>query len=217
MQFRKKDDQVTLKVNEHHEEISKAFASFNEFFTVLLTDNPDVNRLASIKVNIDSCEASADRKVRETILLLKKSFLPSTRKNIISILQLTDEIANRCQSVTRQIMLEKIRLPKDVHSDVLEIIKITAGQLKLIYTATEQLFNDYKTIYKDRTILHDISVEETHIDNIENLLHERIFNLDLSLCEKIYYTDVIKNICQISDILEDIADQIQIMLIEREA
>ena len=49
------------------------------------------------------------------------------------------------------------------------------------------------------------------------MLHTRVFELDLSLCEKIYYRDLIEDICDLSDTIEDIADQIQIMLIEREA
>lgn len=44
-----------------------------------------------------------------------------------------------------------------------------------------------------------------------------MFDLDISLCEKIYYRDLIEDICDLSDVIEDIADQIQIMLVEREA
>ncbi len=49
------------------------------------------------------------------------------------------------------------------------------------------------------------------------MLHSRIFSLDIPLYEKVYYKEIVENICQISDIIEDISDQIQVMLIEREA
>ena len=93
----------------------------------------------------------------------------------------------------------------------------TKRQLDLMYGAVDKLLNEYNVIFKDRKILDDIRSEESMVDNIEHMLHERIFELDISLCEKVYYRTLICDLCQISDIIEDISDQIQVMLVERES
>ena len=136
---------------------------------------------------------------------------------LIAVIQSTDTVANTCQEITRRIMLEKISLPVSLHAYILEIIAITKDQLSILYVAIEKLFNDYKSISGNRKLLDDIRTEESKIDRIEAILHDRIFALDLPLYEKVYYRDLIETICDLSDIIEDIADQIQIMLVEREA
>ena len=145
------------------------------------------------------------------------AFLPVTRKNLITIVQCTDEVANECQEIVREVWLENIQVPTVIRKDLLDIISITKGQLVILYDAVGKLLNDYKDLNDNRKILDDIRAEEHRVDGIEAMLHARIFELDLSLCEKIYYKDLLENVCNISDIIEDISDQIQVMLVEREA
>jgi uncharacterized protein Yka (UPF0111/DUF47 family) len=109
-----------------------------------------------------------------------------------------------------------MRVPSVLHSDVLEIIAITKRQLDMLCGALDKLLSEYHELFRNRKILDDIRSEESMVDNIEHMLHERVFELDMPLCEKVYYRTLICDICQISDIIEDISDQIQVMLVERE-
>lgn len=215
--FSKKNARISKCFYDHHESVALCFEHFERFFKTLFSDNADPNLLESIKVAIDHCESAADEELREAVSVTSESFLPVTRKNLITLVQSTDEIANLCQEVARQIILEKIVLPQPLHRDILDIISITKGQLEMLYVAMDKLLNDFKDIFKDRKILSDIRNEESRVDHIEALLHKRIFELDLTLCEKIYYKDLLETICDISDTIEDIADQIHVMLVEREA
>lgn len=213
----KKNSKISKCFDEHNEHVEECFENLEKFFEELFSEHPDKHLLDSAKVSIDNCEAAADRDLRHIVDLMSESLLPMTRSNLISIAQSTDEIANTCQDVARQIVLEKIEIPTSLRHDIKEILDITRGQMEILYSAIDKLFNDYKDIAKNKKILDDIRTEESHVDNIETMLHTRIFGLDISLCEKIYYKDLIENICQISDIIEDIADQIHIMLVMREA
>ena len=98
---------------------------------------------------------------------------------------------------------------------MLEIIDITRGQLDILYKAVDKLLNNFSDLLKNKKILDDIRREESRVDNIEEMLHERIFEMDLSLTEKIYYRDLVSRIGQISDIIEDLSDRMHIMLIKR--
>ncbi len=215
--FNYKNPKISQCFAKHHEDVVSCLAGFDTFLKDAFA-GADLDRLTSLKAAVDNSEAAADRELRHVVdLLAESSFLPATRSSLISIVQSTDHVANKCQEITRQITLEKIDLPKAVHDDILEIVSITKDQLRILYVAIEKLFNDYKSLNQDRKILDDVRQEESKVDRIEAMLHTRIFDLDISLCEKIYYRDLIEDICDLSDVIEDIADQIQIMLVEREA
>ncbi len=215
--YSKKNDKISSAFYDHHEKVAEAFEELEQFFDILFSETPDYHRLESAKLAVSNAEAAADKDLRHVIMVMKDSFLPINRKNMIGLVQSTDEVANTCEDIARQIFLENITIPTALRHDILEIFEITEKQLSFMYTAIDMLLNDFKKLSKDRKILHDIREEESKVDAIEELLHERIFKMDISLTEKIYYRDLIESIAQISDIIEDIADQISVILIEREA
>ena len=215
--FSKKNQKISQCFYDHGQCVVDCFDSFEKFFTELFSDTPDKNTLDSLYAAIGGFEASADIQLRRTVDAVGSSFLPATRSRLINLAQSTDKLANKCQSVTKQLILEKAKLPSALHRDIIEIIKITKGQLELLYKAVEKVLSDFGGLQKDKTILDDMRAEESRVDRIENMLHARLFELDLPLVEKIYYRGFLEHICDLSDTIEDIADQIQIMLIEREA
>ncbi len=214
--FNNKNPKLSKCFSDHQEDVVNCLGKFEEYMTALFAGT-DRNTLQSMKVAIDNCEHAADEELRHVVDLLSDFFLPTTRTNMIAIVQSTDSVANISQSVARRIFIEKANLPECTHKDILEIIKISKVQLDILYKAVDLLLNDYKKIFKDRKILDDIRAEESKVDSIEQMLYERVFDLDLPLYEKIYYRDFIAHICNISDVIEDIADKIQIMLVERES
>ena len=212
-----KNNKISKSFYEHHEKVEECFKTLIKFVEKLLCEDPDPHQLESLNTAIDSCESAADRTLRQTVDLVHEVFLPVTRANLISIAQSTDEVANLCQDVARQVVTENIRVPKELHHDIDEILLITEGQLALLYASIDKLLNDFNALNKNRKILDDIRAEESRVDDIEDMLHKRIFRLDLPLYEKVYYRDLILSICDISDTIEDVADQIQVMLVQREA
>lgn len=217
IKFSKKDDRVQKCFDDHHNSVAECLEDLEQFLKELFSENCDKNKLESIYVSIDSSESAADTELRHIVDLMSGTFLPQTRSNLIAIVQNTDDVANACQSIARRILLEKIQLPREIHNDILEIIEITRGQLDILYTAVGKLINNFGGLLKNKKILDDIRREESRVDNIEEMLHERIFEMDITLMEKVYYRDLVARICQISDIIEDLSDRMQIMLVEREA
>ncbi len=214
--FSNKNPKLSKCFADHHSDVVTCFEKFEQFFQTLFSENADTIKLQSLKMEIDGSEAAADHELRHVVDMLSDSFLPTTRSNIITLVSSADEVANICQEIVRRIMLEKIQLPSCIHADILQIITITKDQLDMIYTAMDLLINDFKKIYKDRKVLDDVRAEESKVDNIEAVLHGRIFDLDLPLAEKVYYRNMLEHICDLSDVIEDISDKIQVMLVERE-
>ena len=215
--FSNKNPKLSKCFSDHREDVVNCFGKFEEFFKVLFSDNPDPATLQSLKIAVDNCENAADGELRHVVDLLSDSFLPTTRTHLITVVQTTDDVANLCQEIVRHIMLEKVEMPTAIRADLLEIIAITKTQLSILYNAVDLLINDFKTLNNDRKVLDDVRAEESKVDNIQAALHERIFTLDISLAEKVYFRDMMEHICDLSDMIEDISDKIQIMLIARKA
>ena len=192
--FSNKNPKLSKCFSDHREDVVTCFGKFEEFFKVLFSENPDATALQSIKIAVDNSENAADGELRHVVDLLSDSFLPTTRTHLITLVQSTDDVANLCQEIVRHVMLEKIVFPASIRADLLEIIAITKGQLSILYTAVDQLINNFKELNDNRKVLDDIS-----------------------LAEKVYYRDMMEHICDLSDMIEDISDKIQIMLVEREA
>ena len=214
--FSKKNSKISKCFYDHSQNVADCFESLEKFFDILFSENPDRNLLESAKIAVDNCEHAADVELRHTVDAMSGSFLPATRSNLIALAQCLDEVANQTQSIARQIYLEKIMPPKELHHDIKEILSITKEQLQILFSAVDRVVNDFGSFLKDKKILDDVRTEESRVDTIETMLHTRIFELDLPLYEKIYYRDLIEDICQISDIVEDISDRIQVMVVERE-
>lgn len=215
--FSNKNPKLSKCFSDHREDVVTCFGKFEEFFKLLFSENATPAALQSIKIAVDNAENAADGELRHVVDLLSDSFLPVTRTHMITLVQSTDDVANLCQEVVRHIMLEKIAFPEAIRADLLEIIAITKTQLSILYNAVDLLINDYKTLNNNRKVLDDVRAEESKVDNIQAALHERIFTLDISLAEKVYFRDMMEHICDLSDMIEDISDKIQIMLVEREA
>ena len=97
------------------------------------------------------------------------------------------------------------------------IFNITKEQFELLEKSISMLFSKMNALQKDTSLLDEIRALETKVDVIEDKIHENIFTLDISLAEKAQLSHVVELLCDLSDIIEDIADKIQIMLIARKA
>ena len=215
--FNNKNPKLAQCLSNHRTNVSNCFGKFEEFFKILFSDDPDPALLQSVKTVIDNCENAADSELRHFVDMLSDSFLPTTRTNLITLIQSADDVANLCQEIVRHVMLEKIVFPEPIRADLLEVIAVTKTQLCILYKAIDLLINDFKKLNNDRLVLDDVRAKESKVDKIQAHLHGCLFELDITLAEKVYYRDNMEQICKLSDMIENISDKIQIMLIEREA
>ena len=79
------------------------------------------------------------------------------------------------------------------------------------------MFSQFDELLKDHAILDEIRDLESKVDEIEMALYEEIYSQEMGLGEKIQIAGFVEMLCDVSDIMEDVADKIQIMLITRKA
>lgn len=163
-------------------------------------------------------EDIADCSLRAMIdSLAEGSYLPSTREDLISIATSCDKVANKCETIAKIMVQQRIVLPVENVADIMKTVEISRKQFSILEESISMLFSKFNALQKDHSILDRIRALETEVDVIEDRLQDTLFASDRSLAEKLQLSELYVFFGDISDIIEDIADKIQILLIARKA
>ena len=205
-------------IMEQIKDVEKCLVTFKSFMTAAVVEDTSFATLDSLRIAVGDAENAADVSLRAMIDSLSGgSYLPSTREDLISIATSCDKIANKCEDVSKLIVLFKLSLPTQFANDIKEIFSITEQQFAKLEGAIDMLFSNMNALQKNHAILDEIRALETKVDVIEYSISQRIFDMDIELAAKMQLFDLIDLYCDISDVIENIADKIQIMLIARKA
>ena len=199
-------------------QVENCLIKFESFIRAASTPETVIETLASLSAGVGEAEAAADISLRQMIDSLgKTSFLPATRQDLISVATSCDAIANKCETFAQMVVYQQFRFPSDFNEDLLNILSITHAQFEILETSISRLFGNFNGMMKDHSILDDIRGYESEIDVIEQKLYAKTFALDLDLAHQMQIANFVTLACDLSDIIENIADKIQIMLVTRKA
>lgn len=202
-------------VDRHYDYVLESYELFVQFMDEFLTGGitPQAEELCS---KIDRKEKDADATRRAIVNeFMSGGMLAQTRTELLRIVELADGVANKAQDVSRQILYENVSFPDDLKVDVRNMVVLTSQQLTALSTAIELLFSNYEQLIKDNSILEEVKAFENRVDDEELLLIRSVFAMDIPLAEKNHMKYFISKIADVSDLIEDIADAIQIMVVLR--
>ena len=215
--FNKKSNVHDL-IMDQIKDVEKCIVAFKSFMAAAVVEETSPATLDSLRVAVCEAENAADVSLRAMIDSLSSgSYLPSTREDLISIATSCDHVANKCEDVSKLIVLFKLVLPTQFADDLKEIFSITEQQFSKLEGAIDMLFANMNVLQKDHSVLDEIRALETRVDVIEYSIAQRIFDMDVELAAKMQLFNIVTLFCDVSDIIENIADKIQIMLIARKA
>lgn len=213
-----KNNNVHAMIVEQIKDVETCVINFENFMRAEADPATVPETLRTLFTGVFQAEATADRSLRAMIDALNTgSYLPSTREDLINIATSCDKVANKCERVAKVMVTQKIRLPEAFAEDIVQILTITHEQFDVLEQCISMLFGKLNAFMKDHSMLDKIRVLESSVDTIEDKLVEAIFDMDIELAAKVQLSELIELICDVSDIIEDIADKIQIMLITRKA
>lgn len=214
---RKNSNKVHTLITEQIKDVEGCLINFENFMRAATTPGANIETLRSLSAGVHQMENSADRSLRLMIDSLNGAFLPSTREELISIATACDKVANKCEYVARMMVIQKFAFPDTFAPDIMEIIKHTREQFQLLEQSISMLFAHFGEFLQDYSILDRIRECESKVDVLESKLLEETFEMDLELAQRVQISGFIELLCDISDIIENIADKIQIVLITRKA
>ena len=208
---------VHTLIIEQIKDVEGCLINFENFMRAATTPGTTTETLRSLADGVHQMENAADRSLRLMIDSLNGSFLPSTRQELIQIATSCDRVANKCEHTAIMIVLQRFHFPADFTEPIMLILKHTREQFALLSKSISLLFAQFGELLKDHEILDQIRACESSVDKIEESLYEKIFTMDMDLAHQMQMSNFVELVCDISDIIENIADQIQIVLITRKA
>ena len=215
---KKKNNRVHELITDQIKDVETCLIHFESFLLAVTTKETAFETMQALSGSVAQSEAAADTSLRRMIdSLADASLLPSTREELIEIATSCDSIANKCEHAANMIVFQRFRFPDSYAEDIMKIIAITREQFNVLKKSVLQLFMNFSDLLKDHKILDDIRDYESQVDVIEQSLYKKVFVLDMGLAERTQLAKMIEYLSDISDIIENIADKIQIMLITRKA
>jgi len=200
------------------QDVKDCLDSFENFMRLATRKDADPEALRKLCDEVYEKEHLADISLRNMIESLGGAmFLPSTREDLISIGTSCDKMANKCEDICYMVVLQNFRFPADYNDDVLEILALTRAQFKVLEQAISKLFSNMGSLMKDHSILDEIRNYESDVDEYERKLLEKTYHSGMDLAECMQLSSFIEDLCDLTDIAENIADKIQIMLVTRKA
>ena len=213
----KKDAKVHILISEQIKDVEECLITFEGFMRAAVVPSTAGETLRSLAAGVDKAENAADVSLRRMIDSLSGQYLPSTRQDLIALATSCDHVANKCEHIAKSMVTRKIRFPEEFGDDLMEIISLTKQQFTILEQSITLLFTQLGAFLKDHHILDEIRTLESRVDAIEENLYEKIYAMDLDVANQDRMAGMLELICDSSDIIENIADQIQIMLITRKA
>ena len=142
------------------------------------------------------------------LFLYQGAFLPVYREDYFHLSEIADRIADKAQDFTSFLILTQPSLPGHVHE-----ILITIAEFNIrIFRTLEIMFKTF--IVRPEEIWetgHQVRSIERKIDRLKFELTGKIFKLELEKVEKLHLKQTLDLISAISNLIEDTADQIEIM------
>ena len=215
---RSKNDKVHELIMKQLQDVKSCLDSFEDFMRIATSAEENSEALRQLCDTVYEKEHLADISLRHMIDSLSGAmFLPSTREDLISIGTSCDKIANKCEDICYMVVLQNFRFPSEYNEDVLEILALTHKQFELLEKSISLLFARIGDLMKDQSILDEIRDYESSVDEFERKLLEKTYSRGMQLAECMQLATFTEDLCDISDIIENIADKIQIMLVTRKA
>jgi predicted phosphate transport protein (TIGR00153 family) len=186
------DDFLTL--------LSECAMTFGEAVTTYLAEGAS-ERFHERLMQVSEGESRAD-----------ETLMPDARGDILGLLESLDEIINKLEETLWYFSSEKPQIPEDLREDYVNLIAPTTACVESLTLAARAFFRDAESVNDH---LHKVHYYEKEADQVIGRLKNDIFSRDLSLAEKIHLRFFAERIVWISDMSEDVADQLAIYAIKR--
>lgn len=199
---------------EHEETVESCLDKFVKTIELYI-DEGGSKKVKILSKEVHTLETEADKIRRKIIKLLikEKYLLPNTRRDFLNLLEYIDKVADYAEAALDYVILQDMDISDIGKKYLIDVLKMTVEQYKLLKKAVKLLFENIDDAYE---FVAEIEEIESQIDDIERILISRISKRDeLSYGLKSLYRDFVTMIANISDIIEDAGDEIELIIAMR--
>ncbi|NSW89254.1 MAG: DUF47 family protein [Firmicutes bacterium] len=162
--------------------VLKCHEEFVAAIEILFTDKRKF-KIETLAARISALESKADDE-RHSIIktLLGGALLPESRGEILKLIELTDEVANKSEELITQICLENITFYDEMKTCIIDINNKTREQFLLLRNIINTLFTGYD-ILENYKIIQKTELIESEVDKLEESLIKELYSMDINLVE----------------------------------
>ncbi len=161
---------------------------------------------------VNRLESEADDVRRDIIRLLidKRFLLSNTRRDFLTLLEYTDKVADFSEGTLDYLIVESMDISREGKEKLFNIMEITLEMFSLLEEAISQVFQNYQKALDN---VEEIEKLESKVDGLERELIERLAARDdLSPGSKALYRDFLVMLADLSDIIENAGDEIEVIV-----
>lgn len=210
--FWKKQKEIEELVFEHLNRVDESLHYFIQSLNAYVQDG-DVKKANELAFETHKAEGQADdvRRRVET-QLLTGALMPTSRRDILQLVEQVDRLANAAENTLDHLLLQVIQIPDVIRPAIIEITAKTETIFSHVKSAISNLFGNMETALEHTAKIEHI---EGEIDRIERKSLKQLFELDLDLAHKLQINNFIRSVVELSDRAEDLSDHIELMVAQK--
>lgn len=207
-----REEEAISLMDQHLEKVGECLESMRKTVEDYLKGDIDSAKANSLKTHILEGEADGLRR-RIIEEFYKGAFLPALREGLIGLALVVDKVADHAESACDFIMLTRPDIPEEFKEDFRKITFDSLATFPPLREGKMNLFKDFSLSRKKTVAVHEL---EQKVDDEEWKLNRRIFTSGLLLSQKMLLREVVWHIAEISDVTEDAADVLEVLIIKKQ-
>jgi len=210
--FWKKQREIEELVLEHVHLVDSTLAAFAKSFRAYVEDH-DTDTAEKHALETHQTEGKADdARRRVETRMLAGSLLPTSRRDILQIIDQVDRLANAAEEILDYLLLQRVRIPEEIKDGLLKIAEISDEAFDEAKEAVTCLFRKASD-----SLIHTQRIEhlEGDVDRIERKITKTLFKLDVDLAWKLQVSGFIQRLVRLTDRAEDLSDLIELIVAAR--
>lgn len=144
--------------------------------------------------------------------LYSHSLIPEHRGDVLGVLEHMDDVIDTAKETLNHFLVESPVIYPELNKDFLELAETASLAGESIVLSTRAFFTDVNAV---KNHLHKVYFYEKEADKITSRLQRKIFALDIDLSHKLHLKFVARDVDNLSDIAEGVADRLAIYAIKR--
>ncbi len=210
--FWKKQKEIEALVLEHLGHVDATFDAFSRSLSAYIREG-DSDTADQLALETHRCEGRADdARRRIEAQLLAGSLLPTSRRDILQIIEQVDRLANAAEEILDYLLLQRVQVPEEIMPEIVGIADQSNGIFAEVKAGVTALFHKV-----DEALEHSKAIEqlEGEVDHLERAAIKRLFELDIELARKLQVAGFIQRLVRVSDRAEDLSDLIELIVAAR--
>jgi len=210
--FWRKQKEIEGLVFEHVRLVDATLEAFRKSISAYMKEH-DTDEAEEYALEAHRMEGKADDARRSVeAQMLSGSLLPTSRRDILQIIDQVDRLANAAEEILDYLLLQRVRIPQEIQSDLLEIAEISDEAFDEVKEAVHCLFRKTSEALKHTQKIEHL---EGDVDKIERKATKTLFKLDIDLAWKLQVSGFIQRLVRLSDRAEDLSDLIELIVAAR--